>query len=244
MVHIDSISYCLQDNYRQTNMAQKNKSPAQRARQAITEAVAKRGQSIYNIWLVRTPFANDELVINSDIKFDLFYFLEGDPNYVDITYPMLKHSEAYKCNLSDSKIFANVVTLSGQSKSIYFSESESENTSLDANLTLSIDQAINNVIVTKAELNSGFQRVDNWKRIIPCIRRIQMHSTATIEKLILLTFKDRKKISIRDIVTTFNSEPKGIVYGAIAALLRKRILCADLDIYPWCLNTMLWLNEL
>ena len=63
----------------------KGKNPVGERRNAIAAAIRVRGQSPHNIWIIRPPFDKEDILLNSDIAMELFYYLEGDPSFKEIS---------------------------------------------------------------------------------------------------------------------------------------------------------------
>jgi hypothetical protein len=221
-------------------MAKKiNKTPAQTRRNALAEAIKARGHSPYNIWVVRPPFADEDLLLTSDIAFELFYYLEGDPRYVEIEYPGLKatYSEG-PVSISDF-MFAYAADSCGQIAQIKFSHTPA---SISESNEMYEGEESPTRIVTLDELNSNVQRVENWRRIIPCIRRVKLLPMATLERVIVQSLRDGKHQTIRQILKAHSNESTAKLLGGIALALRHRYIEADLDTKPWSLNTWLWVE--
>ena len=89
-------------------------------------------------------------------------------------------------------------------------------------------------------IDRAAQRIENWRRVIPCIRRIRNYPTATLQRLILLDFTPGRRRSIREVLAAFRDDDQALVLGALATLLRRRELRSDLDENAWSLNTCLW----
>lgn len=218
-------------------MKKTHKTPAQTRRKNLAEAIKSRGHSPYNIWVVRPPFAEEDLLLTSDIAFELFYYLEGDPKYVDIEYPSLKASFSEAPISIADYVFAIAADACGHTTTIKFSHEIS-----NANVTTQVSDELESLtrIVTLDELDSNVQRVENWRRIIPCIRRVKLLPMASLERVIVQKLRDGKRQTIRQIIKAHSNESTAILLGALALALRHRHIKADLDTKPWSLNTWVW----
>jgi hypothetical protein len=216
--------------------SRRNKTPAQARRHALAETAKARGHSPYNLWLVRPPFDSEDLLLTSDIAFELFYFLEGDPQYVSIDYPNLKASGGAAAVSIANFIFAEVKDTDGKVLQIKFKHRKKSDESTDADTETASDIRI----VTIEDLNANVQRVENWRRIVPCIRRVRLHPIATLERQILQLLRNSEPKPIDDILQALPEEQVPKVLGAIATVLRKRYIFSDVDAKPWSLNTLVW----
>lgn len=209
----------------------KAKSPLGARRNALAAAIRERGQSPHNIWVIRPPFEDEDVLLNSDVAMELFYFIEGEPSFVDIDYRALRTpiGEDTTDSIADRE-FARVTTKDGQSLKVVYS--------VDAAASESDDTATYRV--TLSMLDKASQRTENWRRVIPCIRRIRTYPTATQERLILLGVQPGVRRTVREVLAKFANDHQAIVLGALATVLRRRELCSDLDNAPWSLNTQLW----
>ena len=95
------------------------------------------------------------------------------------------------------------------------------------------------MVIGIPELDAYRQRIENWRRIVPCIRRVRRHPIATVERQLLLALRDGEQRSIRYLRNVLTPCPAALVVGAIATLLRRRELRSDCDSKPWSLNTLL-----
>lgn len=219
-------------------MAKKNhKTPAQARRNALSEAIKARGHSPYNIWVVRPPFEEEDLLLTSDMALELFYYLEGDSQYIDIEYPQLRASCSEAPTSIADFVFALATDAQGHTTTIKFSHtspSKSEKVPEDELLPPSTR------IVTLNDLNANVQRVENWGRIIPCIRRVRLLPMATLERVVVQSLRDGERKTIRQLLKAHSDEPPAKLLGAISLALRRRYLEADLDLKPWSLNTWVW----
>lgn len=219
----------------------KQKTPAQAQRYKLTAAIRDRGEKGTNIWLVRPPFQTRDLFLSSDPQFEAFYLLEGEPAFREIRYL----SQWYDVQPVEQlwrplRQFAVVTTVDDQELSVELAfEAESPKGSAAASL-----RPFEGVVRVNVDmLNQHIQRIENWRRIIPCIRRVRLHATAAVERQIAIFLHKKGRITLRNLHGHFSDVDVGIFYGAIATLLRKRELCADLDTRPWSLNTCVWNAE-
>jgi hypothetical protein len=212
----------------------KGKNPVGERRNAIAAAIRVRGQSPHNIWIIRPPFDKEDILLNSDIAMELFYYLEGDPSFKDINYQVLRTPVGSDLPPSIfGRVFAQVTLDDGTARSVVpCIENASE-------VAQSSPGDLRHY-VTLTTLDLALQRTENWRRIIPCIRRVRLHSTAKLERSIVIGFQPGRKRSIREVLGSFSGENPGLVLGALAIVLRQRQLSSDLDIKPWSLNTILW----
>lgn len=205
-------------------MPRKSRTPAQEKRAQLATHIQTRGQQAYNIWVVRPPFESSELYLPSDSAMELYYFIEGEPSFKDISYAPL--SSGARAARGDDWHFANVVTVSGESKAVYAKRGKQ---------TQVVDNAVR---VDLATLTSHAMRTENWRRIIPRIRRVRLHSIAGVERALLTVLGDGQPRSIRQVIKDVRAaNPLSI--GAVATQLRMRNLTSDCDTRPWSWNTLL-----
>ena len=221
-------------------MAQrKNKTPAQMQRSEVAAAIRARGERGSNIWLVRPPFESKDLILSSDLQFEAFYLIEGEPTFEHIRYlsPWYQAKKGGHAGVG-SKEFAIVTDSQQRKQAIHLAFGDEDS---GASSTLTVVAGV--VRITVRTLDGHIQRVENWRRIIPCIRRVQLHPTAAIERQIAVIVHAQKKMPLRDLQRHFSSVEPGIFFGAVATLLRRRELEGDLDTRPWSLKTLLWIGN-
>jgi hypothetical protein len=204
----------------------KHKTPAQARRGDLAQAIKARSRSPYNIWVVRPPLDSKDLILESDPAMELFYFLEGDSRFADIRYSRTD-SETNREG-SASRLFAHATSVQRRETGIFWWGAKDVPEAEDGK-----------VHVNLRDLDSFAQRIENWRRIVPCIRRVKLHPTGAIERLILLALRDGQARSIRQLVAQLGEPSQALTVGAIALLLRKRSVSGDVDERPWSLNTML-----
>lgn len=208
-------------------MARSGISPAQKRREVLSQAIRARGESPYNIWLVRLPFDGDALCLTSDPAVELFYALEGDPRLAQIDYTPLRNTVLRPS--SRHLEFARVVTTDGATERVF--------------LTRPVDTPVTSpepgcVYYSLEDLDPLCIRIANWRHIVACIRRVRLHATAVLERRLWRRVPVEGTVSLQTLRDEAD-EPAGLVYGAIGALLRRRELTSDCDIYPWSLHTQL-----
>lgn len=223
---------------KQKASAQKWKTPAQMQRSQVAAAIRARGEQGSNIWLVRPPFETRDLVLNSDLQFEAFYLIEGEPTFKQIRYlPAWYEAQKQQGASGVSKDFAVVTTLADQEIPVRLAF-EADSGPAGA----ALNPSNGNIRIHIGALDDHIQRIENWRRVIPCIRRVRLHPTMAIERQIAVLVHARKKISLRDLREPFLDIDAGLFFGSVAILLRRRELQSDLDVRPWSLNTWLW-NE-
>lgn len=213
----------------------KGKHPVGARRNALAAAIRERGQSPHNIWLIRPPFDKEDILVNSDVAFDFFYYIEGEPRFVDIDYRVLRAPARTETSLSIfDRVFAHATYADGRVVEVVLSVEPPVNamTEHDRRHTVTLEM-----------LNLANQRIENWRRIIPCIRRITTYPTATLQRMIVLGLVGGKRRTIRQIVNDFSDENSALVLGALAIVLRRREISADLDRKPWSQNTLVWSDD-
>ena len=208
-----------------------SKTPAHARRNALVEKIRARGDSPYNIWMVRPPFEDDDLLLTSDPAMELFYWVEGEPSFVDISYAPLRSAMDAGTQL-DGREFAQCVMGDETTLTVVWCGAATPDTAPGSETQF--------LRVTLTDLNANAQRVENWRRIVPCIRRVRLHPTAMLERQVLLALRGVKHRSVRYLVNARPEGPAALTVGAIAILLRKRLIIADVDTRPWSSNTLVW----
>ncbi|MBU8977758.1 hypothetical protein JI752_016540 [Lysobacter sp. MMG2] len=211
-------------------MPKYNLSPAQQQRAKLADVIRSRGESPYNIWLVRPPFEEEDLILSSDPAMELFYFLEGDARFTQIDYSPLRLG--LEDPLPQSVVpyhFASACMAQGERIEVFLALLESDGPSTST---------ATRWMVSLRELSAAPTRIANWRRIVPHIRRVHFHDTHGIERQILAVCTGKQR-SVRQLMGLVEA-PAGLFYGALAALLRRRLLEGDCDTRPWSLNTLVW----
>lgn len=208
-------------------MSRQRSSPSADRRRELTRALRERGQSPYNLWLVRPPFENEDLILSSDPLVELFYAIEGDATFLDIDYQPIRSAKPIdKCV---EQHFANVTRANSVVPVLWTGDAKhlGHSSSTEARYSLS-------------DLDALAQRTKNWRQIILCIRRVRLHETGVLERRVESFVRDTADVTLRLILHRLGDHPQGLVIGAIAICLRKRLITGDLDHAPWSKNTRLW----
>jgi len=217
-------------------MKKPSSSPAQRGRSAIADAVRKRGQSPYNLWIIRPPLDGEDIVVNSDPKMELVYLLEGDPQLDEIDYGPLRQAP-----VGDTKgprrrppagpeHFANVVR-AGVPGRVLWGGTRPPQTALLAPADL---------YLTFVDLDGQVMRIDNWRRIAAAIRRVRAFPTTALERQVMASLGQRAAMSVADVLEAAAAQPPAMVLGVIGLLLRRRLADSDADRRPWSMHTRIW----
>ncbi|KRD79742.1 hypothetical protein ASE43_02245 [Lysobacter sp. Root983] len=85
-------------------------------------------------------------------------------------------------------------------------------------------------------------RIDNWRRIIPAIRRIRVFPTVAIERELVQQVGTSASLPVSAALSALDRHPPAMVLGVIGLLLRQRKLRADVERRPWSLHTQLFMD--
>ncbi|MGH8113095.1 MAG: hypothetical protein ACREPL_14435 [Rhodanobacteraceae bacterium] len=219
-------------------MAPNQATPAQAQREKLGAAIRQRGRSPYNLWLVRPPFEARDLILASDLEFEAFYYVEGEPGFADIRYlPQWYAIEGGELPRSRSQEFAAVTTTDGRKVTVQLNFSETPARCSAAVVPVSTHGVVR---INLQTLDDHTQRVENWRRVVPCIRRTCRHPTSGLQRQIAIVVGADGKKSLRTVRNQFSDVDAGLFWGAVATILRRRELASDLDSRPWSLNTLVW----
>ena len=215
---------------------QSPKTPAKNRRNSIAAAIRERGGSLYNIWLIRPSFDDEDVILSSDLAMELLYFIEGEPAFAQIDYSPLRLPTEEGATRISGRPFAKVTTSEERHLTVVFQPATDDSVASAPKNGSEADAK--SIVISMADLDAKAQRIENWRRVVPCIRRVRSHPTAMLERRILQRLRHGEQRPLRWLQGQFNSENRGLLFGAIAILLRKRELTSDLDAKPWSLNTL------
>lgn len=219
-------------------MTHKRPTLAQAQRSKLAKAIKLRGDQAYNIWLVRPPFESRDLLLGSDLQFEAFYALEGEPTIIDIRYLPSWYDAGDEQRVTKAKPDFAVVTTRKQEQLTVRLEFGEEET--PRHTSSSLEPVDGLIRINLAVLDGNAQRVENWRRVIPCIRRVRLHATRAIELQIAAMVHKVGKQTLRELRGRFTEVNEGLFWGALATLLRRRELASDLDSRPWGFLTLVW----
>lgn len=217
------------------------KSPRQAQRDRVSSSIEARGETGGNIWLVRPPFASRDLVLSSDFQRQAFYLIEGEHSFVRIDYAESwwsgSRASPLGSSLGEARHFASASTNEGGRCEVYLDPRGTSPAAADTGANAEL------LYVSDHTLNANAQRVENWPRIIACIRRLLVGVSPVVERRILLELGAVRGISMRELACRLADLNPAVLRGTVAALLRKREICSDLDVAPWSMATKLRMAE-
>lgn len=218
----------------------KNKTPAQVQRAKLAAAIKARGERSNNIWFVRPPFEKHDLVLSSDLQAEAVYCVEGEPTFAEISYlPQWYELQGAPPPEPRAHDLARITATDGRALVVRLALNTGHRRESEAAKLTPVDGVIS---LTLNALNAHAQRIENWRRIISCIRRVSFYGTAALERRISLSLRGEIRSTIRGIHGQFTDVGDALFYAAVAKLLRHREIGADVDSRPWSENTQLWVD--
>ncbi|WP_461446046.1 hypothetical protein [Metallibacterium scheffleri] len=215
-----------------------NKTPAQAARAKLAAAIKARGERGSNIWLVRPPFETRDLVLSSDPQVEAFYCLEGEPTFAEISYaPLWYQSMDCQPKTPPPHDFAHVSFTDGRAATVRLAFKSESGQHAEESLLTTVDGVI---LLTLDVLDAHAQRIENWRRITASIRRARLHSTSVLERQLALALSRGSRCTLRKVHDELPDANDALFIAAVATLLRRREILADVDSRPWSWNTQLW----
>ena len=217
------------------------KSPRQAQRDRVSSAIQARGEAGANIWLIRPPFASRDLALSSDFQRQAFYLIEGEHSFVRIDYaePWWSGSPASSAPSvqGEPRHLASAVSYEGKKFELYLDPKGC------SPATQHIGAGSGLVHISGYTIDANAQRVENWPRIVACIRRLLVGVSPVVERRILLELGSARAVSMRELAFRLVDVNPAVLRGTVAALLRRREICSDLDVAPWSMATKLHLEE-
>lgn len=217
------------------------KSPRQAQRDRVSSSIEARGETGGNIWLIRPPFASRDLVLSSDFQRQAFYLIEGEHSFVRIDYaePWWSGPRATSARSvrGEPLHFANASSNDGKRFELYLDPQGHSPAIKDIGTSGGL------VHISGYTLKANAQRVENWPRIVACIRRLLVGVSPVVERRILFELGSVRAVSMRELACRLIDVNPAVLRGTVAALLRRREICSDLDAAPWSMATKLRLAE-
>lgn len=204
-------------------IARRSPSAAQ-ARGQLLPPARKRRDCTDNLWLLTTPLEGAEGVAHSDPMMGRFYYLEGWHSVQEI------HCGSLATQVPCVQGGAHVTN-------VFYAWSPSR-------VLWSLHQAqaagaskVWELWGSSADLDFHVMRIDNWRRVIPCMRRIRPHLTGALERHFYETVHQRS-VSIAELLA--RQVAASLMLGYMGLLLRRGTIQSDLDERPGSLHTRLW----
>lgn len=211
-------------------MSERVRSPQRRARSAYAEALRVRGSSEYNLWLVRPPFAppSPQLVLCSDIEYESYLYLEGEPRLTSIDYSPLRDTGVVPRR--GSRLFAIGTTVGGSRVAVDL-DPEGVGGWKDSSLTISLEL-----------LNQATSRTRSWRALLATINRCRGRELTPEILRCRRLIEAKTHVTVTDVLTRIDAEVP-LVLGALATMLRHREICNDVDSTLWGPGTLLWRRD-
>lgn len=170
-----------------------------------------------NVYAVRDLLSGAEVGLTEDRRFDLFYYLEGDPlvrtaNHGRIAKELWGHAQ------SEPDVL--VAECSGRTRLVWLHPTED---SLWEDAPHVAIQYISYGLLAKSQM-----RIANWVRLSGFIHRVRNHLNASVRGQVL-RLVGGEGTTVAQVRNHLGSIHPCLVYGAIAMGLRARELTADLD---------------
>ena len=165
-------------------------------------------------------------MVTSDLMMELFYLIEGEPSFDEIDYGPLRSGRS----------------LEG-SDGLHIADVERNDSLVSVMWTASTRDATADTKDVQQygtyHLDLHRERIVNWKRIIPCIRRVSGYDTRSLQRRVIALAEGGELKTVGSLLEHMADQPGGLVMGAIATALRRRNLAADVDSKPWSQFTII-----
>lgn len=199
-----------------------------------------------NLWIV-SGFESppQQIVLLGDPRREHYFYTEGDPAVATATYnpdPIKIHGPA---PAPDSISFDAIVHLSDGSKqcrSVLGEGTLSAKQQLAREWRQEVATSLRAryVEVTIAELDKHRMRVLNWSRLVAAYRRCRSHPLGLLQQVILARLQNVEAASIAEVISWHPNGERALIIAAVASLLRRRLICSDLDGACLSWHTRLW----
>lgn len=197
------------------------KTPGQKQRNKYAAAVRARGASGHNLWFVTPPQPpqGSLLILNSDVEFEAFLYIEGSPDLLCVDYAPLRLGDVRPS--PGPRHLATATTLDG------------------AVLDIDLDPAggsgprVGRRLVTLAILDAARTRVQSWRAIVPAINRCRSHELGPLIIRCRHLLERFGEVTADQALQSLESESSALVIGVLATMLRARELESDVDEHLW-----------
>lgn len=195
-------------------------SPAHRARNRLCAGGKGHASPMANVYLVRDLLTGTEVGLVGDHRFDLFYYLEGDP-----LVGTAKHGRIARefWGQAHSEPDALVAECSGRTRLVWLHASEDSLREEVPHIALQC--------ISFEQLARNQMRIANWVRLAGCIHRARGYAVTPLRREVRRRVGEQGATveQVRDHLAACHP---CLVYGAIAMELRARTLAAELDRLP------------
>lgn len=221
---------------------------AQARRRHLVVHVKKRGQQNYNIWYAFCPGTHTDVVLLSDLRYELFLATEGDHEVLEANHEppdVLVRIDGVSYDVSFD-VVARFADGHQECRDVTSASSRPSEAHLSPSLRLVLKQkaaermGAQYVQFTEEMLDVVHLRVRNWARAIAALGRCRDRNLELIESALVARLHDGQQTSIGLLLATFADESPALVVAAIVSLLRKRVLASDLDTQTWGTQTQVW----
>lgn len=210
------------------------KSLAQTQRDALIDAVDRRGRKTANIWLLREPSTGKDVVLVGDLRMEHFFATEGDPTVDRAEY----ESAPVEAGEATVKFDAVVDFRDGHRECRQVQRVALPEDAPELAPTRAAAQRLGGryVVVTTRELDAQRQRIQNWQRALPALNRCAHRPLELVEFEVLARISAGKPSTIGELCAALERDP-ALLVAATVRLMRKRALASDMDCKPWGRDT-------
>lgn len=211
------------------------KHPVARRRKALQGHFAASGTTTQNLWLLYDALDRHDVVVNGDLRMELFFVCEGDQSVLGADYSAAPLPVYENGNLRDACFHAIVTTSSRITEARVIDTQASGMSEEDRRRLQQVAAGIGArlVLVTAADLERWQQRIYNWRHAIAAVRRCAGYPIELHEAEIAHAIRRAGLCTIDSVLRQFPPTSAAVVLAATVRLLRQRRVSSNLDNHPW-----------
>lgn len=217
-------------------------------RNRLLRAQQARGRSLFNIWYHYSARLRRDVILRSDVEFDHFCWLEGDPQVLRYELEPDPVIVVVQGEPARTQYDALVYLRDGRTQLREVKDSEEQLTPREHIQRQAQEKAasaagFDYVRITRADLIPSQQLIQNWRTALAFL--------AACRELVLSSYCDElqrklRKIRRADLETLLaGSDPalRSVYLAALFTCLQDGSFNSDLDCKPLCAASVVWLTE-
>ena len=208
-----------------------------RMRGALAEAYGARGHSKSGLWLLYSPKANKDVVLQSDLKFGHFLLVESDPNIVSVDYTPAARLQNYAGEGAATIVDAEITLRSGTVvwREIKRSEDVENGATGRSNLQLLIQiraaegVAARHELLTEKEIYANPLRIRNWMRIVPWIAQAREWPLLENASKVAALMRRKVHVTLGEVLDLGDGRDNALYAAALFRAVQRGCYDSDLD---------------
>lgn len=226
----------MQSGAKETESKRKG-NPIGAGKRRLKDAVGARGKLNFNLWYVYSPKNQRDWVLDSDLAYDYYVYLESHPDVA--SYDLQLEPELVKVGPDNHRTTfdANVLFRDGRREEWefkYADELDDESAiraqqQRDAQIASAEERGSIARTRTNLDLEPFQQRLQNWRRMLAPMSRARDENISVTKSAVAVALSAQAEMTIGDLVERFPQASHPHLLASIFTLLQEGSAHSDVD---------------